>query len=167
MKGPGRGLSILFAAAALLAPPVRGAEGTSGEYWVIVIPPNVPGDSRHEDYYEMAVYRMPGEPGVSQVAMLSSRCVSHTLVGQFRHAQRYCDEAMQETREATSVRSGLATQLALAYSNRGVLRARAGDPAGAEHDFGLALELRSETGVPARNLARLKARRASGLTARD
>ena len=46
-------------------------------------------------------------------------------------------------------------ELALAYSNRGVLRARAADPIGAERDFRMALGLDSAIGIPARNLAQL------------
>ena len=98
--------------------------GTATEYWVIVIPDGLPGDRQPERYYEMAVYRMPGEPEVSHAAMVSSLCVSHTLVGQFRHARRHCDDALEETLEATKGQTGPATELALAYSNRGVLRAR-------------------------------------------
>jgi len=149
---------LLLAWTGLVASEAPDTSGTSGDYWVIVVPDSTPADARHEHYYEMAVYRMPGEPEVSHAAMLSSLCVSHTLVGQFRHAHRHCDDALEKTREANSGSNGSATGLALAYSNRGVMRARAADPAGAEADFRTALELGAETGIPARNLARLLSR---------
>jgi len=136
-------------------PPDRGE--ASGEHWVIVVPDDPRGFSRPQSYYEMAVYRIAGDPELSHAAMLSSLCVSHTLVGQFRHAQRHCDEALKETHEATKGQTGPATELALAYSNRGVLRARASDPAGAEADFRTALELQPDTEIPNHNLARLLA----------
>lgn len=147
--------ALLLASAGLFADEAPVPGGTTGQYWVIVIPDGTPGDRRPERYFEMAVYRMPGEPEVSHAAILSSLCVSHTLVGQFRHAQRHCDAALQEIREAGTGSGSPANELALAYSNRGVLRARTADPAGAEDDFRTALALQPETGIPARNLARL------------
>ena len=149
--------AILLAWSGLFAdvPPDRGE--ASGEHWVIVVPDDAPGISPTESYYEMAVYRIPGDSELSHAAMLSSLCVSHTLVGQFRHARRHCDDALEETLEATKGQTGPATELALAYSNRGVLRARASDPAGAEADFRTALELRPETEIPNHNLAKLLA----------
>lgn len=156
--------AILLASAGLMAGEAPDSVGTAGEYWVILIPDAAAGDHPSEHYYEMSVYRMPGEPEVSHAAMLSSLCVSHTLVGQFRHAQRHCDAALEQVRGAQSEGGGTTTGLALAYSNRGVLRARAADVGGAEEDFRAALELQPEAGIPARNLARLKAQdRLSGL----
>jgi len=147
--------AILLAWAGFVAGEAPDPGGTAGEYWVIVIPDGAPGDRGPEHYYEMAIYRMPGESDAPAASMRSSLCASHTLVGQFRHARRHCDEALTETREAMGGSGGTARELALAYSNRGVLRARAADPAGAEADFTTALELSPETDIPARNLARL------------
>ena len=48
------------------------------------------------------------------------------------------------------------TEWAMAYSNRGVLRARSGDLAGAESDFRSAIALESNTPVPTGNMAWLK-----------
>lgn len=147
--------AILLASTGLFAGEPADRGGASGEHWVIVVPDDAPGISPTESYYEMAVYRIPGDPELSHAAMLSSLCVSHTLVGQFRHARRHCENALQETLRATKGRTGPATELALAYSNRGVLRARASDRAGAEDDFRAALGLGADTGIPTRNLARL------------
>ena len=47
------------------------------------------------------------------------------------------------------------TEWALAFSNRGVLRARMGDPKGAEQDFRQAISLHCGSDVPVHNLARL------------
>jgi hypothetical protein len=152
--------AILLAWTGLLAGEAPGPAETAAEYWVIVVPDGASGVNRSENFYEMAVYRMPGDPEESHAAMLSSLCVSHTLVGQFRHAQRHCDGALEATREAAGGNGETATELALAYSNRGVLRARAGDPEGAEADFRTALELGAATGIPTRNLAQLLQREA-------
>ncbi|MEJ2257132.1 MAG: hypothetical protein P8X98_09000 [Woeseiaceae bacterium] len=47
------------------------------------------------------------------------------------------------------------TEWALAFSNRGVLRARMGDAKGAAHDFRMAIDLHGDSQLPVHNMARL------------
>lgn len=157
----GRGLTIAMVAACvgLCAGEAPALEQRSIEYWMVLVPIDVHHESHYDDYYQMAVYRMPGDPEASRFAKLSSLCVSHTLVGQFVHARHHCDEALAETRAASAGKwpeaAALATELALAYSNRGVLRARSADYEGAERDFRAAIELKPATTIPTHNLTRL------------
>jgi hypothetical protein len=166
MNGRGLAIAIVAACLGLCTGEAPALEQKSSDYWVILVPGDSPREDRHHYYYQMAVYRMPGDAEVSRFAKLSSLCVSHTLVGQFVHARHHCDEALAETRAASdgdSPRStALATQLALAYSNRGVLRARSADAEGAERDFRAAIELTPESSIPAHNLARLLEQGAPG-----
>jgi len=166
MDGRGLAIAMLAACAGLFAGEASALEQRSSEYWVIWVPGDLDREDRRDDYYQMAVYRMPGDAEVSRFAQLSSLCVSHTLVGQFVHARHHCDEALAETHAASAGKSSeaaaLATQLALAYSNRGVLRARSADSEGAERDFRAAIELKPATRIPAHNLARLLQQEAPG-----
>jgi len=159
MDGRGLALAMLATCVTLCAGEAKAIEQKSSDYWVILVPGDTHREDRHEDYYQMAVYRLPGDTEVSRFAQLSSLCVSHTLVGQLVHARHHCDEALAETRAASNGDSpeatALATQLALAYSNRGVLRARSADSEGAERDFRTAIELKPATRIPSHNLARL------------
>jgi len=166
MNGRGLAIAIVAACLGLCTGEAPALEQKSSDYWVILVPGGSPREDRHDDYYQMAVYRMPGDPEVSRYAILSSLCVSHTLVGQFVHARHHCDEALAETRVASGEESpgakAPATELALAYSNRGVLRARSADAEGAERDFRAAIELTPESSIPAHNLARLLEQGAPG-----
>lgn len=128
-------------------------------YWVIVVSDGPPGSSRPADGYEMAVYRSYDETEASRFESLSSLCVSHTLVGQYGHARHHCAEALAATEQSTlpavSDENGGVTALALAYSNRGVLRVCTGSLEDAAEDFRTAIALNPRSQVPARNLARL------------
>ena len=109
--------------------------------------------------YERAILRIASHPNRFPFATANNLCVAHTLVGQYRHATRHCDEALEIAGEIA--RTGLrkdrdaTTEWALAFSNRGVLRARMGDADGAEQDFRAAIELRGESQVPMHNLVHL------------
>lgn len=166
MDGRGLFIAMLATCVGLCAGEAPALEQKSGEYWVILVPGDTHREDRHDDYYQMAVYRLPGDAEVSRFTQLSSLCVSHTLVGQFVHARHHCDEALAEIRAASDGDSpeamALATQLALAYSNRGVLRARSADAEGAERDFRAAIELKPATRIPTHNLARLLQQDAPG-----
>jgi hypothetical protein len=166
MDGLGLAMAVAAACVWLFAGEAHALERVGSEYWVIWVPGDAHRETRQDDYYQMAVYRMPGDPEVSRYAILSSLCVSHTLVGQFVHARHHCDEALAETRVASGEESpgakAPATELALAYSNRGVLRARSADAEGAERDFRAAIELTPESSIPAHNLARLLEQGAPG-----
>ncbi len=109
--------------------------------------------------YERAILRIAGHSSRFPFASATNLCVAHTMVGQYRHATRHCDKALEIAAEIAG--AGLrkdrdaTTEWALAFSNRGVLRARTGDADGAELDFRAAIELRGESQVPMHNLVHL------------
>lgn len=88
-------------------------------------------------------------------AASTNLCVAHTMVGQFQHAHRYCEQAVLAAEQGLELGRradrNYRLELATAYSNRGVLHARMGDMVGAREDFRLAIELDSVSGAPEHN----------------
>jgi hypothetical protein len=160
-------VNVLIGAAALLAvvsvatSPVAQADEAAGNgaYEMSVVVDRAHGDLVSRGRYERAILRIASHPNRFPFATATNLCVAHTMVGQYRHAQRYCDEALEAAESAA--RSGrrpdreYTTEWALAYSNRGVLRARMGDTESARLDFRAAIDLHCGSELPVHNLARL------------
>lgn len=96
-------------------------------------------------------------------AAYNNLCVAHTLAEQFDDANAMCEKAVATARHAWRLgryrnqADHYANDLAIALSNRGVMRARSGDTVAAETDFREAVALHADTHSPARNLALLTA----------
>ncbi len=78
------------------------------------------------------------EPGW-RTAAYNNMCVAHTILKDYQRADYACAKTVNilraaKARQRGSLRSDT-TSLAMAYSNRGVLRALTGDLQGAEQDF--------------------------------
>ena len=86
-------------------------------------------------------------------------CVAQTKLDDFEQAELSCDIAVQLAEFAVGHGQrqdvDYVTELAIALSNRGVLRAMTGNPAEAERDFRRAVNLDPNTESPARNLSHL------------
>jgi Tfp pilus assembly protein PilF len=135
------------------------ADDQSGSYQMSVVLDRAHGDIVSSGNFEKAILRISSRHSRFPYATATNLCVAHTMVGQFKHAEHYCDEALVEAEKAAArgMRKGrdYTAEWALAYSNRGVLRARMGDTSGAGEDFRMAIELKADTDVPMNNLARL------------
>ena len=97
-------------------------------------------------------------------------CVAYTKSGDLDSAKLACDEAVRlaPTEETVAMRSTATIDRryrALALSNRGVLRALAGEDASAREDFEAAINLKGGLSAPERNLAYLEIRDAQATTA--
>ena len=95
-------------------------------------------------------------------------CVAHTKKGELEAARSVCDAAVSTARQDVSIRktsrasdfaAARERQLAVALSNRGVLRVVDGDTALAKADFEEAEALYSGFSAPKINLSRLEATR--------
>lgn len=153
------GVVFLALAGVFLLQPAR-ADTTADSYQMTVILDRAHGDIVSTGQYQKAILRISNRHTRFPYASATNLCVAHTMVGQFKHAGHYCDEALVEAEKAAAHghRKGrdYAAEWAIAYSNRGVLRARMGDTAGAADDFRMAIELKAGTEAPMENLSRLK-----------
>ncbi|HEX7060477.1 MAG TPA: hypothetical protein VF200_00815 [Woeseiaceae bacterium] len=99
-------------------------------------------------------------PGVETALVAATNlCVAHTVRREFEAATAPCNEAVALARRSEPTRGVHArtnTALARALSNRGVLRALAGDPEGAARDFRAALRRTRSWDGPERNIAQLE-----------
>lgn len=135
------------------------ADNAPDSYQMSVVLDRAYGDVVSSGNFEKAILRISSHYSRFPYATATNLCVAHTMVGQFKHAEHYCNEALEEAEKAAArgSRKGrdYTAEWALAYSNRGVLRARMGDNPGAEEDFRMAIELKADTHMPMNNLAHL------------
>ena len=149
--------ALLFAVAAIVAGQPAWAEDDPSAFRMSVVLDRAEGKAVARGEYEKAILRITTHSNRQPVATNTNLCVAHTMVGQYKHAQNYCDKAVEAAAKAAEV--GLrkdrdyTMEWALALSNRGVLRATMGDVAGAEADFRKAIALHSDSALPAQNMA--------------
>jgi len=97
-------------------------------------------------------------------------CVAYTKTGDFEKAGEICDAAVNiitsGSRVAVSEKSSHRNYHAMAYSNRGVLRALSGDFGAAREDFTTASELGARISAPEQNLEYLKVKESQSITVR-
>jgi len=111
-----------------------------------------------------------GSKSAGTFAAKNNLCVAYTMTKKFDQAVSACEAAVsigkRNGRYGGSPINPYGTRdLALAYSNRGVLRAVSGDVEGAKQDFEEATEVNADLAAAAENLARLKAKEATGMSA--
>lgn len=152
-------VTLAVAALPLAQAALADERATNHAYEMSVVVDRAYGDLVARGGYERAILRIASHPNHFPFATATNLCVAHTMVGQYRHAARYCDEALDVAAEIgrTGMRKDrdAATEWALAFSNRGVLRARMGDAQGAEQDFRSAIALNGDSEVPMHNLVHL------------
>ena len=106
-------------------------------------------------------------------AAKTNLCVAYTVTMAFDKARSACDEAVRVrdvdaktvSRYSPMDDRVSARDTAIAYSNRGVLRAVTGDESGARADFETAAELDTGLRAPTANLLRLTAKETQSLSA--
>ncbi len=152
--------TVILILATVLTAPAAWAGDSATDYQMSVVLDRAHGDVVSKGNYERAILRINSRPDHFPFATATNLCVAHTMVGQYKHAEHYCDEALKEAEQAAAKgrrkSRDYTAEWAMAYSNRGVLRARVGNDAGAEEDFRAAIEKQSGTELPVHNLAILK-----------
>ena len=118
--------------------------------------------------YENAITNMTAKnaPSERQVDLQTNLCVAYAKSGQLEAAELACDKAVIAAKRlkrstSSSFADGTPTRirgryLAIALSNRGVLRAVSGDLEAAKQDFDEALAQRSRISSIEANLAKLE-----------
>ena len=155
-------LTVLLALAVAFSCQTAWAQESTSSYQMSVVLDRAHGDIVSQGDYDSAILKIGGKDKRFPYAFATNLCVAHTMVGQFKHAEYYCDKALEEAEKAAAKgrrkSRDYTAEWALAYSNRGVLRARIGDHAGASDDFRLAMEKQSQSELPVHNLAVLNLR---------
>lgn len=108
--------------------------------------------------YQTALGRIAGRSRLYPFAAATNQCVALTMLGRLEEAAAFCDKAIEIAARAGlpgprhwKGRSVVASQGALAYSNRGVMRVLRGDVAGATEDFRVAIDLKNDMQTPVHN----------------
>ena len=152
--------TVLLATAAVFNAPDARAQDDPDSYRMSVVFDRAYGDVVSQGDYNKAILRINSDRSRFPFATATNLCVAHTMVGQYRHAEHYCDLAIEEAERAAEngrqKNRDYTSEWAMAYSNRGVLRARIGNFPGAEEDFRMAIEKQSGTELPLHNLAVLR-----------
>jgi len=142
-----------------VAPAAYAQEGSTSYEMSIVFDRSY-GDLVSRGNFERAIVKINRSHDHYPFATATNLCVAHTMVGQYKHAEHYCDKALEEAEKAAAQgrrkSRDYTAEWAMAYSNRGVLRARIGDDAAAEQDFRMAIEKQAGQDLPIHNLAVLK-----------
>ena len=98
------------------------AQETASEYQMSVVFDRAYGDVVSEGDFDKAILRINTHHSRFPYATATNLCVAHTMVGQFKHAEHYCDKALEEAEKAASKgrrkSRDYAADLTLAYSNR-------------------------------------------------
>ena len=153
-------ITVLLALAAVFTFPAAVAEEVPADYQMSVVLDRAYGDVVSKGDFDKAILRINTHRSRFPYATATNLCVAHTMVGQYKHAEHYCDKALEEAEKAAAQgrrkSRDYTAEWAMAYSNRGVLRARIGDDAAAEADFRMAIEKQAGTELPIHNLAVLK-----------
>lgn len=152
-------ITIFLALTAVFTFPAALAEEAPTDFQMSVVLDRAYGDVVSSGNFDKAILRINTHRSRFPYATATNLCVAHTMVGQYKHAEHYCDKALEEAEKAAAKgrrkSRDYTAEWALAYSNRGVLRARRGDNTGAEEDFRMAIEKQSQSELPIHNLARL------------
>jgi Tfp pilus assembly protein PilF len=160
-------ITILLALTAVFAFQFTWADEVPADYQMSVVLDRAYGGVVSRGDFDKAILRINTHRSRFPYATATNLCVAQTMVGQYKHAEHYCDKALEEAEKAAAKgrrkSRDCTAEWALAYSNRGVLRARRGDNAGAEKDFRMAIEKQSQSELPIHNLARLSGETAAYL----
>lgn len=148
--------------AAVLSQKAIASDQSQTAYEIVVIGNQAFGGLIVNGESQTAIRRLVSRTRLYPFAAATNLCVAHTVLERFDEAEPFCNQAVELTERATlprprhwAGRTQVASNGALAYSNRGVLRVLRGDRAGAEEDFRAAIELKNDMRAPAHNFARL------------
>lgn len=146
------------------------ADETAGGYEMSYIANQARGSLVTNGLYQRAIDGLAGGSH-DPFAKYLNLCVAQVMAGQHRGARRSCNRAVDISEQAAgsapaSLRDEQQRKLAVALSNRGVLRAIRGQQ-GAEDDFRRAIESPVQLDVAARNLDRFNGTNEDALAAVD
>jgi hypothetical protein len=110
-----------------------------------------------------------GSKRAGTFAAKNNLCVAYTVTKKFDQAAPACEAAVSIGKRygrfgGSPINPYGSRDLAVAYSNRGVLRAVSGDVEGAKQDFADAAEVNADLPAAAENLARLKAKETTAMS---
>lgn len=151
-----RKTAVAFALSALAFSVSAGADEQKIPYTMTAITDASFGSHVTAGDYETAIQRISA-PTFNRQASFESKtnlCVAYTKSARIEEATAVCEAAVSRLRRMSSVEMSR-TDLAIALSNRGVLRAVKGETDLARKDFQEAIDLRSGLAAPETNLARL------------
>jgi len=130
---------------------------------MVIVGNRASGDLVSKGHYQKAIDRITGVYSGYPFASATNLCTALSMLDKFEQAKPHCDEAIKLASKSPkpaprswNARNQLATQRALAYSNRGVMRILSGDASGAEEDFRMAIERKADLRAPTQNLARVQ-----------
>ena len=148
--------SILLSLAAALTAQAANAES----FEMSVVIDRAHGELVRQGDYDDAIRSITHGDHRLPFASSNNLCVAQTMSGLFQQANASCDSAVTLAEQAAQRGRrrdiDYVTELAIALSNRGVLRARTGDSDGAEEDFSRAVSLNAATDTPERNFTLMK-----------
>lgn len=130
------------------------AEPGRDSFNMIVISNQAFGAALIAGNYGAAINSLAGKnkPRRESFAASNNLCVAYVKAGNTEQAELACDAAVKKSRLKPR------EDRAIALSNRGVLRALAGDPFGALYDLQAATRLETRARVAGQNLGRLHSR---------
>lgn len=156
-------VSALLTAVAVFPLQASADEESQAQYEMVVVGNQASGDLVSRGDYRLAVTRITGRYQGNPFATATNLCAALSLLGKFGQAEPHCNEAVKLAEKSVKPaprnwrgREQIATQRALAYSNRGVMRVLRGDEIGAEEDFRVAVERKADLRAPTLNLARVQ-----------
>ncbi len=152
-------LSLMFAATA------SNADTNDPKFTMTLFADNAQGSSILEGQYKDAIKKINAKSAKSfRFETETNLCVAYTKSGALQQATAACEAAVQVAQERKAKRgagrgiggsSDRNRSLAIALSNRGVLKAVMGDYDAARRDFDTAVDLRARIDAPKTNLQRL------------
>lgn len=162
--------AVATAALVLMSGATLAGETAGSAYTMSVIKNEAFGQTFLSGEYEKGIAKIQSYIArrAESFAAKNNLCVAYTLTGKFDQAAPACEAAISKSKQnGRQENSPLnpyddSRDLALAYSNRGVLRAVSGDIEGAIQDFEYAAEVNTDLVAAAENLAYLKAPDSSG-----
>jgi Flp pilus assembly protein TadD len=159
MELDARRINVALAFSALAFSVSAGAEEQEKRYTMTAITDASFGHTVTTGDYEQAIQRItaPNYHLKESFAAKTNLCVAYTKTGAIGAASDACEAAVTELDVNRFRYSDERANLAVALTNRGVLRAVQGDTDRARQDFVEAVELDSGLATPATNLARLDA----------
>lgn len=148
------GLKTALALVIVLATGSAIAEPARDSFNMIVISNQAYGEALIAGNYDAAIKSLTGKYKRRRESFAASNnlCVAYVKAGNTEQAEPACDAAVKKSRLKPR------EDRAIALSNRGVLRALAGDPFGALYDLQAATRLETRARVAEQNLDRLHSR---------
>jgi tetratricopeptide (TPR) repeat protein len=153
----------------------------AGQSMADSVPPAYSMAVIQDEAYGMTLMSGDYKKGISKISSFAGKraksfaannnlCVAYTLTKDFDNAASACEAALTASEKYGKYSDtpinpyNSSRDQALAYSNRGVLRAMTGDYDGAKQDFEFAARLSKYLDAPSDNLARLKTKEATALS---